>query len=237
MQENVMKQLASGGVMVEVYTDGDLERKFYVGGATQDGRGTFMLRDGADEPVITHMPGFEGYLTVRFITDAAKWKNKIIFRYFGDQISVLQVQYPGRPLESFTLRLDGINYAGLSNFAGDTARANLNGDFLRGYLQSYSNIQYESEADPKRIPLESLLTDENLLAVITVYDKEGKAKKVELFKRYFDGLNFLPTSADYDFDRDRMFLRLNDKEVYNVQYFVFNKLIVTYKDFFSQPVQ
>lgn len=237
MKKNVMNQLATGGIQVEVFQDGDLERKFFVGGSTQDGLGTFMLLDNQDEPYITHIPGFNGYLTVRFITDLSKWKDKIIFRYLGDQISMLQIEYPNLPKESFTLRLEGIQYAGLSNFAGDTAKSNLNGDFLRAYIGNYANIQYENVADPNKIPLETLLIPENLLATITVYDKEGKANKVELFKRYYDGLNFLPRSAEYDFDRDRMFGRVNGKSVYNVQYFVFNKLIVTYKDFFSTPLK
>lgn len=189
------------------------------------------------EPFITHIPGFDGYLTLRFNTNAALWKDKIIFKYFPEQISIIEIVYPNRPKESFRLRLEGRDYVGLSNFAGDTAKANINADFLRNYLNNYANIQFENVADPKKIPLEEVMIEENFLASITVYDKEGKSKKVELYKRYFDGLNFLPRSGEYDFDRDRMFMRMGPNTVYNVQYFVFNKLIVTYKDFFSTPIK
>ncbi len=238
MRANVMKQLATGAVQVEVYTDGDLERKFFVGGPTMDGFGTFMMLDGADDPFITHIPGFEGYLTVRFNTNVLVWRDREIFRYAPQNIKIIKIEYPTSKDASFTLKIEGKDYISLFNEAGDTASAKINGEFLRKYLVNYSDIQYENMVDPKKIPnLAELLIKENLLATITVYDKEGNKRSVELYKRYFDGLKFLPSSEDYDFDPDRCFVRLDGKNLYNGQYAVFNKLIVSYKDFFSAPLQ
>jgi hypothetical protein len=238
MRNNIMKQLATGAIQVEIFQDGDLEKKYFVGGPTMDGFGTFMLLDGADDPFITHIPGFEGYLTVRFNTNVLVWKDREVFRYAPQNISIIKIEYPPSKEASFTLKVEGKDYVSLVNDAGDTAKAKINGEFLRDYLLKYSDIQYENQADPKRIPnLPELLSQENLLAKITIFDKEGQKKSVELFKRYFDGEKFLPKSEEYDFDRDRCFLRINGKEVYNAQYNVFNKLIVSYKDFFSTPLQ
>lgn len=238
MRSNLMKQLATGAIQVEVYTDGDLERKYFVGGPTMDGFGTFMLLDGADDPFITHIPGFEGYLTVRFNTNALVWRDREIFRYAPQNIKIVRIEYPQNKQSSFTLKIEGKDYVNLSNDAGDTASGKINGEFLRKYLVGYADIQYENMVDPSKIPnLDELLSAENLLATITVYDKEGQKRTVELFKRYFDGVKFLPKSEEYDFDRDRVFVRLNGKTLYNGQYVVFNKLIVSYKDFFSTPLQ
>ncbi len=238
MRANLMKQLATGAVQVEVYTDGDLERKFFVGGPTMDGFGTFMMLDGADDPFITHIPGFEGYLTVRFNTNALVWRDREIFRYAPQDIKIVRIEYPQNKESSFTLNIQGKDYVSLFNDAGDTAGGKINGEFLRNYLVAYTDIQYENMVDPSKIPnLSEIMSNENLLAIITVYDKEGQKKTVELYKRYFDGVKFLPKSEDYDFDRDRCFVRLNGKTVYNGQYVVFNKLIVSYKDFFSTPLQ
>ncbi len=238
MRANLMKQLATGAVQVEVYTDGDLERKFFVGGPTMDGFGTFMMLDGADDPFITHIPGFEGYLTVRFNTNALVWRDREIFRYAPQDIKIVRIEYPQNKESSFTLNIQGKDYVSLFNDAGDTAGGKINGEFLRNYLVAYTDIQYENMVDPSKIPnLSEIMSNENLLAIITVYDKEGQKKTVELYKRYFDGVKFLPKSEDYDFDRDRCFVRLNGKTIYNGQYVVFNKLIVSYKDFFSTPLQ
>lgn len=238
MRPNLMKQLATGAVQVEVFCDGDLERKYFVGGPTMDGFGTFMMLEDAEDPFITHIPGFEGYLTVRYNTNALLWRDREIFRYSPQNIKIVRIEYPESKEASFTLKIEGKDYISLYNDAGDTASSKIDAEFLRKYLVGYADIQYENIADPKRIPnLNELLIKENLLAIITVYDKDANKKSVELYKRYFDGLKFLPTSEDYDFDPDRFFVRFNGQTVYNGQYAVFNKLIVSYKDFFSKPLQ
>lgn len=237
MRENLLKQMATGAVQVEIYSDGSLEKKYYVGGPTMDGFGTFMLLDGADDPFITHIPGFEGYLTVRFNSDIRVWRDREIFRISPQNLKIVQISYPTNKASSFTLNIENKDYIKLFNQAGDTAANGVNGEFLRKYLTAFADIQYENVVDPKRIDLDAMLIPENLLAVITVYNKEGEKRTVELFKRYFDGEKFLPKSEEYDFDRDRCFVRLNGNTVYNGQYRVFNKLIVSYKDFFSAPIQ
>ncbi len=237
MRENLMKQLSTGAIQVEVYTDGSLEKKYFVGGPTMDGTGTFMMLDGADDPFITHIPGFEGYLTVRFNTNVNVWRDRGIFRIAPQNISLIQIDYPQSPGASFTLKVEGKDYVSLYNKLGDTAKTGINGEFLRKYLLAYSDIQYENILDQKKVPVAELLIPENLLATITVLEKEGDKHKVELFKRYFNGEIFLPKSENYDFDQDRCFVRVDNQFIYNGQYRVFNNLIVNYKEFFSKPIQ
>lgn len=235
MKDNVMKQLATGAVQVEIFVDGDLEKKYYVGGATQDGLGTFFLLDNSDEPMITHIPGFDGYLTVRYNSNAEVWRDREVFRYYPQNIDIISIEYPNLNKESFNLRISGKDYISLTNKAGDTATNNINGEYLRNYLINYTDVQYENIANPKKIKLGELLLPENLICIITVFDKSGKSKKVELFRRFFDGQNFLPQGSDLELDTHRMFIRVNDKDVYNAQYNAFSKLIVRYSDFFSVP--
>lgn len=235
MKDNVMKQLATGAVQVEIFVDGDLEKKYYVGGATQDGLGTFFLLDNSDEPMITHIPGFDGYLTVRYNSNAEVWRDREVFRYYPQNIDIISIEYPNLNKESFNLRISGKDYISLTNKAGDTATNNINGEYLRNYLINYTDVQYENIANPKKIKLGELLLPENLICIITVFDKSGKSKKVELFRRFFDGQNFLPQGSDLELDTHRMFIRVNGKDVYNAQYNAFSKLIVRYSDFFSVP--
>ena len=237
MRSNLMKQLATGAVQVEVYSDGSLERKYYVGGPTMDGTGTFMLLDGAEDPFITHIPGFEGYLTVRFNTNIQVWKDRGIFRIAPQNISVIKIEYRESAEASFILKIQGKDYVSLMNMAGDSAKSGINGEFLRKYLVGFSDVQYENPVDVRKVPLPELLIPQNLLAVITVFEREGAQHKVELFKRYFNGEKFLPKSEQYDFDQDRCFVRVNGNQVYNGQYRVFNNLIVNYKEFFSAPAK
>ncbi len=237
MRANLMKQLATGAVQVEIYTDGSLDRKYYVGGATMDALGTFMLLDGADDPFIIHIPGFDGYLTVRYNTDVSVWRDRGIFRIAPQNIGIVQIDYPESLEASFILKIQSKEYISLFNKAGDSAKSNINGEFLRKYLGGFSDIQYENPVDTKRLNVAELLIPQNLIATIVVYEKEGAKHQVELFKRYFDGQKFLPKSEQYDFDQDRCFVRVDGNAVYNGQYRVFNNLIVNYKEFFSAPIK
>lgn len=237
MKDNVMKQLATGAIQVEIYSDGDLEKKYFVGGATQDGLGTFYLLDGSNEPMIAHIPGFDGYLTVRYNTNAEVWRDREVFRLYPQNIDMVNIQYPSKPNESFNLRISGKDYISLTNNAGDTATNNINGEFLRNYLINFTDVQYENATNPKKIKLGEVLIAQNLICTITVYDKSGTSKKVELFRRYFDGQAFLAYGTEQDLDTHRLFIRVNGKEVYNAQYNAFYKLLVTYNDFFSVPTK
>lgn len=237
MRSNLLKQLATGAVQIEIYTDGSLERKYYVGGPTMDALGTYMLLDGADDPFICHIPGFDGYLTVRYNTDIAVWKDRGILRIAPQNIGIVKIEYPESPEASFTLKVQSKDYISLFNNVGDSAKGNINGEFLRKYLGGFADIQYENPVDIKKVNLNELLIPQNLLATITVYEKEGAKHQVELFKRFFNGEKFLAKSEQYDFDQDRCFVRVDGKLVYNGQYRVFNNLIVNYKEFFSAPIK
>lgn len=237
MKDNVMKQLATGAVQVEIYSDGDLEKKYFVGGATQDGLGTFFLLDKSDEPMIVHIPGFDGYLTVRYNTNAEVWRDREVFRLYPQDIDIINIEYPGLAKESFNLRISGKDYISLTNKAGDTATNNINGEFLRNYLINYSDVQYENITNVKKIKVAEVLSPQNLFCTITVFDKSGKSKKVEMFRRYFDGQEFIASGSEVELDTHRMFIRVNGKDVYNAQYNAFTKLLVAYNDFFSTPAK
>lgn len=237
MRQKVMKDISTSSIQVEIYSDGSLERKYFVGGADMTGTGTFMLLEDGEDPFINHIPGFDGYLTVRFNTNLEVWKDREIFRYAPNNINIIQVEYPQSKEMSFNLKIESKDYITLFNNAGDTATTAIDGEFLRQYLIAYSDVQYESQGDPRKINFNEILNAQNLIARITVYDKDGKRKTVEIFKRYFDGLKFLSIPDEQYFDADRCFVRVNNKTVYNAQYWVFNKLIVSYKDFFSTPIK
>ena len=72
---NVVKRLATGAVKVEIYKHDELAKTYYVGGATQDSYGTYMIMENSTTPYIIWMQGFEGYLTPRYFTEENVWRN------------------------------------------------------------------------------------------------------------------------------------------------------------------
>ncbi len=237
MRENVMKQLATSSIKVQIYEEDDLLKCFFVGGATMEGTGTFMLLEDASEPVITHIPGFEGYLTVRFNSNPEVWRDREIFRNHPAFIDIIKVDYPQNPKESFLLKIQNREFVGLSNGSGEVAKNNVNADFLRNYLEQYMDVQYENLINLAQSTKDSVICSQNLLASITLVDKEGVSKNAKIYKRYWDGRAFVQKGKDVEFDLDRVFVVINDKVIANGQYRTFNRLIVRYQDFFNAPVK
>ena len=76
---NIIKRMAIQHTKVEVFQNNKKIKTIYVGGETQDQLGTFMMIEGAVEPYIMHIPGFNGYLSSRFSCKKELWRSKKVF--------------------------------------------------------------------------------------------------------------------------------------------------------------
>tara|TARA_B100000902_G_C27309299_1_gene917397 strand:+ start:1906 stop:2823 length:918 start_codon:yes stop_codon:yes gene_type:complete len=77
--KNVIQRMAIQNTKVDIFQNSKKTKTIYVGGETQDQLGTFMMIEGAKEPYITHIPGFNGYLSSRFSCKENLWRSKKIF--------------------------------------------------------------------------------------------------------------------------------------------------------------
>jgi hypothetical protein len=103
-----IKSIATGATKVEIYQGETKPSKiYYVGGATLDHQGTYMLLETegvkSTVPFIMHIPGFYGYLTTRFFTEPAQWRDAVVFKYASSQISSIAVNYYETPKQSFKI--------------------------------------------------------------------------------------------------------------------------------------
>ena len=93
--DNIVKQLASQSTKVEIYQivprinlfdkiklfyHEKRTKVFYVGDATMDSSGTFMLKEGADKAYIVYIPSFRGFITTRFTANPDDWATMPFFR-------------------------------------------------------------------------------------------------------------------------------------------------------------
>lgn len=68
LYNNVMKLMASKSVKIEIYQKGEPVKTYYVGHPTMDNLGTFMYIEKSTVPYIMHIPGFNGFLSTRYLT-------------------------------------------------------------------------------------------------------------------------------------------------------------------------
>lgn len=98
-REGVLKMLASAGKRVDIHLDGhpDPYKTWFVGTPTQSHTGTHMLLEipgegRSENPYVTHMEGFTGFLSTRFFTDENEWRYTGVFASTAREIESITAE-------------------------------------------------------------------------------------------------------------------------------------------------
>lgn len=234
---NVIKEIATKTIKVEIYQGKDKPDKvYYIGGPTQDQMGTYMVleNDGkkSSVPFIMHIPGFAGYLSTRFFANPLQWRDASIFKYNSEEIKSIEVTYHEKPEESFKIEK---NLNTINLIDGQTAQPIQKFDTNKviQYLGLFENINYEmivlDEVKPEQ---QDSIRKINPFFTIKVEDVYGKSTKIVALHMP----NYKQTVDDkgnpYPYDVDRMYAILNDDVfLIYIQFYTFDK--ITYpKQFF-----
>lgn len=227
---NIIRQLATKSVKIEIYQGSEKIKVYYVGSPTPDEMGTYMVLENSSVPFITFKPGFFGYLSTRYFTDEELWRDNSIFLYSFKDIASVNVKYFSQPEKSFTAINDGNNSFSLNDY-NDKPVNNINNQLVKEFIGNFKKIKcesYISNFSSKR--LDSLLKSEPI-AMLSVTNRRGEVNSIKLFLRpnlfqYMDDEGNLLLN-----DPDAMYGVLKgNKQVVVCQYFVFNPLMkdITY---------
>jgi hypothetical protein len=230
---NIIKDLASGGTRVDIYKNNELIRVYYVGGETQDGEGTYMLMHdhkrgvNSSAPFVTHIPGFNGYLTPRYFTDEKLWRDKILFRYTPETLNKVEVIYSRYPDSSFAISLDGINTLRLFDARGNE-RAVFDTLKAKQYLSYYGGVNFEAYETLKPHRKDSILNN-GPVHIIRVTDNLGNKTELATYAkppvRKEDEIFYEKKELKEDTDRMYATLNGNKEEIILVQFYVIGKLL------------
>lgn len=244
--DNVLKAMMTENVKVQVFTADEKEpgKVYLVGGPTVDSRGTYMLLevDGemAGRPHITYIPGYYGYLTPRFSTDEENWRNKVMFKEGLEEIAKLTVDYPATPEKSFS-----VTKVAKDSFAVNPLdekyriQQTYEQKYVLQYLSFYSSIYLEAFNNGN--PAKDSIIMTAPFCRINLQKEDGSTKAITL---YYMPIN-KRTKAQVDpvtgeelfVDKEHYFAVVNEKDFAIVQYYVFGKLLRSYKDFYFKPTQ
>jgi len=212
--ENVVKNLATTGIKVEVYTNEETPIKTYtIGSSTANHLGTYMLMDGAVTPFIIHIPAFNGFLSPRYGITGNKlnekdWRTRNIFQLKKENITGVSINNIQQPKQSFTL-INGplalLDHSGVEvDFNQEKALALLNGFKLLN-CESYKDEKGRIEF---AIPLHELIVNNDTLRTYAIGNLVNKEKAE-------------------NFTVKRMYATLNNGELMLIQDYVFNKVLIT----------
>ena len=233
----IVRQLSTTGIKCEVYLNGkDKPAKvFYVGGSTQDTKGTFMMLENSLVPFVTEIPGFDGYLTPRFFTNEMEWRWKNVFNLRADEISSVVVNYNPDMNRSFKIDFRSANDFSVSSPVTGTKIAQPDTAKVVNYISQFTDVNFEFFDFMMKKPQRDSILEYKPQGEITVTDKSGKENHIKFYPMPVNPFTIAKTDTSGEaakYDVDRMYAFVNhDSDLVGVQLFVFGKYFRALSDF------
>lgn len=239
--DNIVKQLATQSTKVEIYqmvprinlfdkvklfNHEKRTKVFYVGHATQDNTGTFMLQEGADKAYIVYIPSFNGTITTRYTANPDDWRDHIVFNKNMADIQSVEVDFNQDPQGSFRIENTGKHQYKLTRLFDNQE---LPYDTLKviNLMSSFNGLSFEALFN-NTLPKERIdsITSSPYVHNVILTDKDGNRQTMKTFQKLvLNGVTDF--GGDYgDPDRDRMYALVNDeKDFVLIQNYVFDKVL------------
>jgi hypothetical protein len=214
-REMVIKNIATKGLKVEVYQNGEKTKIFYVGGDANDSKGTYFIMEGSENPFVVYMPNHTGFLSPRYIVKEENYRHTRIFSSDLKSFREIKVEYTANPSEGFIIKND-------DGKAGLVGMDKYNQVAVNNYVSGFSRIHLTRFVDDE----EGIQTIDSLRnyspgIIISVKDDDpAYSNSIRLYQ--------------YENDPDGMLGIANmegDERYVVVQNYVFNKLIVPASSF------
>jgi hypothetical protein len=243
-RDNVITRMAAIGIKVEIYQDDyrinlfdkiklfkheKLTKVFYVGDATQNNLGTYMLMEDANQPYIVFIPGFRGFLYTRFSTRPDDWKSHVIFNEKLIDIEQVQVNFIDQPEESFAVNVvDSKGNYDLTRLMDSRKVDSYDTLKILNFLTSFRDLRYEGRLNNVLPPMkiDSIIHTPGLVE-LTLITKEKDTTYVKFFKK-----NEVPAYVRNQpgvlvtMDLDRAYALINGGDDFVlVQYYTFDKVL------------
>ena len=237
---SVIKRLATNSIKVEIYQEKyrvdifnwiklfpheKLTKVYYVGNATPNNMGTFMLIEGSDVPFVVYEPGFRGFVAARYTTAMNDWRDHQIFKKLPSAIRSLKVEFPFQPEESYLIDKHGSESLDVVSLETNQKLSSFDTKRVVSLVNGYRNIRFEAVLDAIDPAKADSIIHTTPINIITLTDTDGNVNKVKTFRRRNDKGDFDMEGNMVSYDVDRLYALINDgKELVLAQYFVFDPI-------------
>lgn len=235
-RRSVLKIMSSKSTKIEVYSKGEKVKQYFVGHPTQDHTGTFMILtnletgENYEDPFITHIPGFDGFLSTRYNTENIDWRDRIIVNYKAPQIKQIKMELHEIKDSSFVIDLFSMQRFGLKTNKGNFLK--FDEDRMKQYIAYFQNLNCEIVLDEKDRLVDSLNKSAVPFAKLTITDRNNANNVCEFYHKQSVASKNEQYGIDYKYDPDRLFVKYNNGKAFGVaQYYVFGKILQTYQYF------
>jgi hypothetical protein len=250
-QDNIIRQMSVSSVKVEIYQmvyrirlfnviqwfpHVKKTRVYYVGGATMNNRGTYMLMEGSSRPFVVTEPGFRGFVSPRFSPIEKNWRDYTIFKKTIPEISSVKVEIPSDPELSYEFRNNGKNFFNLISLSDNTEIRDYDTLKALNFLSGFRNLNFEAllnDMNPRR--KDSIIASQPFV-VISLTDISGHCNKVKTYHKQGPPGQTDPLGNPMPYDLDRLYALVNDGQDFTlIQFFTFDKVLRPKTFFFKDP--
>jgi len=232
---SAIKIMSAKSTKIEIYSKGKKVKQYFVGHPTQDHTGTFMLLtnletdENYEEPFITHIPGFEGFLSTRYNTNEIDWRDRLLINLRPPQIKQIKMELHEMPDSSFVIDLFSMQRFGLKTKKGNLQ---FEEDRMKQYIAYFQNVNCEIVLDKKDHVVDSLSKSALPFATLTLIDRNNNSTVCEFFHKQPSASKNAEYAVEYKYDPDNLFVKYNNGKDYGMaQFYVFGKILQTYNYF------
>ncbi|MEY2899539.1 MAG: hypothetical protein RL138_1592 [Bacteroidota bacterium] len=232
---NVVQDMAGNAIKVQVFgKDGSAIKTYFVGGVAKDYQGNYYLMEGAEQPYIVDIPGFDGYLSVRYILDEMDWRDRCVMALQPSEIARVSVQYlDERAAESYAVTEQDLDHFTVETPAKPGIQQvgkTKNCFILYEQFKELNGINYA-----RNRPLDDSAKHRAPFAILKVQAKNKKVYTLKLVhadvtersKQQFD-----PNGRPMSFDSEVYYVWVDDnKDLLLMQDFALRWVLVSNKEF------
>jgi len=171
LQDSTNSALEEKGVKVNLFAAGQNVYAFQAGGNTQKTQGTFKGQ-GDDQSYQVIIPGYRVYVSGIFELPEKDWRNKLVFNFNWQNFQKLDVSFPDKADNDFTIVLDQQVFGVKGLPQTDTTK-------LNGFLDHVSFLDVD-EYLPVSPDTDSLFMGKPLVQ-ITITDIASRNYSLQLF--------------------------------------------------------
>lgn len=230
-----VNNLSTNGKKIEFYDkDGKRFKTYYVGGPSGDQQGTYMVMENSNQPYVTHLKFWEGFLTDRYELKEKNWRDKTVLGFKNEEIKSIQIDYTLQQSNSFLLKQVSEGKFEVEPLYPSTKKipTEVLHQKALSYLYNYEHLV--AEAFENKNPNLASVLEKVPFATVKVTTNAGLVKTVK----------FIPVIEQVEIDEtteassrpavQRYFAFVNGNEdVYLVQGLLFNKIFWGYDFFFT----
>jgi hypothetical protein len=233
MVPNMIESLSTNGLKVEIYGKNDeLIKAYYLGGATNDELGTYIILEGAEQPYVADIPNWQGNIRFRYNLTDDDWRDRTVFASKAADIATVSIEYPKQQAQSFRLDVTGAEpvvtpFYELSSTINKAVKPGKVEAFLDNFSSiiavGFNNLNREREKIVQQVPF----------AIITLKEKNGKTYSVTLFPQDVNTLLDPKTGVSTTVSETTGFFALTqDNDFMVMQNVVLRRILWGYEFFF-----